>query len=547
MTAALLVILVLCPGSNAQAQTVVRHLPRPLVAMRRSGYAETGPSDRTVIKFDITGPPNSAATLDKAGRNTAFDNLPRGGRPGEPLLAYSVVRLLLPAGADMDSLQVGLTDVVWQDLPGQYEIPPAPPAATWDAGKYVFDWGKKDLSLVVAGCDTSVYTKDEFFPKEPVEIVSVGKFRQLKFAQLRIWTNVYNPVQKKLRILAGATAEISVTPTGAAKPADTGAASDFLPSLLSTTLNPNDYDNFYPPPAPAVGPTTNYVTITTSTIRDTSTKLAAFIVCKENCGHTVKVVTQAASADDTHYLSGATADQRADNIRDWLQSHYLSDGIEYVLLIGNPAPAAFISSTSIPMKMCYPRHGAGDGYEEAPSDMFFAELSNTWDYDGDGYYGEYNGDYRSGGADKDCELQVGRIPFYGSYSDLDSVLQKTIDYSAETGDRTWRDKVLIAAAVSNFSPQDEDGDGTADSPFLTADDRTFGADWGQEIKSLASSEDFGSYTLYEKEGIYSNGSAYSLTACDAPLTVNNLTACRSIMQSSQNSKLINLQFRVVRP
>jgi hypothetical protein len=176
------------------------------------------------------------------------------------------------------------------------------------------------------------------------------------------------------------------------------------------------------------------------------------------------------------------------------------------------------------MKMCYPRRGAGDGYEEAPTDMFFAELSNTWDWDGDGYYGEYNGDYRAGGADKDCELQVGRIPFYGSYTDLDSVLQKIIDYHAEPGDRSWRDKLLIAAAISNFGPQDEDGDGAADYPFLFSSDRTFGADWGQDIKSLASSEGFGSYTLYEKEGIYSNGSAYSLTACDAPLTVSNLVS-----------------------
>jgi len=512
MIAALLPALVLCSGSNAPAQTVVRHLPRP--------YAETGPSAHAVIEFEIVAPPADT----KSAPITALTGSAYGARPGEPLLAYSVVRVLLPAGANLNSLQVGLKDAVWHDLPGQYEISPAPPAATWDAGKYVFDWAQKDPSLIVAGRDTSVYNKDEFLPKQPVEIVSVGQFRQLKFAQLRVWLNAYNPVRKKLRLLAGATAEISVAPAAGA--ADTLAAAHFLPSLLPETVNSQDYDKFYSAPAPAAGPTTDYVIITTNTIRDTSTKLAAFIVCKENCGHTVKVVTEAVSADDTHYVSGASADQRADNIRDWLQSHYLTDGIEYVLLIGDPHPSTFTSSTSIPMKMCYPRHGAGDEYEEAPSDMFFAELSNTWDYDGDGYYGEYNGDYRAGGADKDCELQVGRIPFYGSYTDLDSVLQKTIDYSSETGDRTWRDKVLIAAAVSNFGPQDNNGDGDADDfeDFWYASDRTFGADWGQEIKSLALSEGFDTYTLYEEEGIYSDGSAYSLTTRDESLTVSNLVS-----------------------
>ncbi|RKY12412.1 MAG: hypothetical protein DRP65_01385 [Planctomycetota bacterium] len=507
---ALVFAVVFCPAGNALAQTVVRHLPRP--------YEQPGPSDRTVIEFEIvTGP-----TDTKAAHITDITGPPHGARPGEPLLTYSVVRVLLPPDAHTDSLQVGLTDTVWQDLPGQYEIPPAPPAATWSMGRYVFDWGQKDPSLIVQGRDTSVYSQNEFFPKEPVEIVSVGMFRRLKFARLRIWTSAYNPVQKRLRVLTHATATVSVAP--AAGEGEPVRESDFVPNMLSDTLNAADFDKFYQPPAAAAGPSTDYVIITTSTIRDTSTKLAAFIVCKENCGHTVKVVTQAAVADDTHYISGATADERADNIRHWLQSHYLTDGIEYVLLIGDPDPAIFNSSESIPMKMCYPRHGAGDGYEEAPSDMFFAELSNTWDYDGDGYYGEFNGDYRSGGADQNCELQVGRIPFYGFYNDLDAVLQKTINYHAESGDRSWRQKALIAAAVANFGPQDNNGDGDADDPddFPSASDRTFGADWGEEIKSLASSEGLGSYTLYEKEGVYSDGSAYSLTDCNTPLTVTNL-------------------------
>jgi hypothetical protein len=512
--------------SNALAQTVaVRHTKTALAPLPQT-HDENEGFGRTVIDFDITAPPISADATAKAGRSTPFEGLARSARPGEPLLPYTSLRVLLPAGADLNTVRTRLKAAHWQDMPGQYEIPPAPPAATWHAGQYVFDWAGKDPSLIVAGRDTSVYDKNDYFPPEPVEIISIGKFRQWKIAELRIWLNAYNPVQKKLRALAGGTAEISVA--HAPYPANNTAQSGLLPQLLSATVNSQDYDKFYTPPAPAAGPTTDYVIITTNLIRDTSTKLAAFIVSKENCGHTVKVVTQAASADDTHYVSGTTTDQRADNIRDWLQSNYLTDGIEYVLFIGDPDPAIFTSSTSIPMKMCYPRHGAGDGYEEAPSDMFFAELTGTWDFDEDGYFGEYGDDYipdgPAGGADKDCELRVGRIPFYGSYADLDAFLQKTIDYSSETGDRAWRDKVLIAAAVSNFAPQDEDGNGTADHPFLDPNHRTFGDDWGQEVKSVASSQGFEAYTLYEKEGIYSDGSAWPLTACDSSLTVNNLAS-----------------------
>jgi hypothetical protein len=444
------------------------------------------------------------------------------------MLPYYLARVLLPADADLATVQAWLEVADWQELPGEYEIAPASPAVTWDDGKYIFDWGGKDLSLIVGGRDISIYGKDAYFPKEPVEIISVGKFRQWKLVEVKIWQKAYNPVQRKVRVLSSGRTAVSVVPSEstskvAVSPAPSGT-SRFLPKLLSATVNPQDYDTFYGPQQAPAASVADYVIITTSTIRDTSTKFAAFIACKENSGsgHIVRVVTQAATADDTHYVSGTTADERADNIRSWLQSHYLGDGIECVLLIGDPHPTSFNSSTSIPMRMCRPIFKIGN----TPTDMFFAELSNTWDYDGDGYYGEYDGDYCAGGADKHCEVQVGRIPFYGSYGDLNSILQKTIDYSSETGDLTWRDKVLIAGAISNFGPQDSTGDGDVDDPddFPYASDRTFGADWGQEIKSLASSQGFDAYTLYEKQGYYSDGSAYPLTACDSPLTVNNFVS-----------------------
>jgi len=513
------------PGNSASAETITIQHPDRVVT--------DPPGDenfnRTVIEFDIDSAPQFGATADsKAGDIINLGGLARGGRPGEPMLPYSLARVLLPANADLATVRARLKAVDWQNLPGQYEIAPAPPAVTWDGQKYVVDWGGKDASLILAGRDSCIYQKDAYFPQDAVELVSVGEFRRCKLVEVKIWRKAYNPLRKKVRVLRSGKAAISVAPTKGAPKATVSlppaATSNPLSNLLSTTLNPHDYDKFYAPEAPAAGPNADYVIITTSSIRDTSTKLAAFIVCKENCAHTVKVVTESTSADDTHYVSGSSADQRADNIRDWLQSRYLGDGIEYVLLIGDPHPFSFDSATCIPMKMCYPRRGAGDGYEESPTDMFFAELSNTWDYDGNGYYGEYNGDYRAGGADKICEIQVGRIPFYGSYTDLDSILQKIIDYSAETGSRAWRDKVLVAAAVSNFAPQDEDGDGTADSPFLDPSDRTFGTDWGQDVKSLASSQGFDTYTLYEKEGYYSDGTAYPLTACDSPLTVSNFVS-----------------------
>jgi len=45
------------------------------------------------------------------------------------------------------------------------------------------------------------------------------------------------------------------------------------------------------------------------------------------------------------------------------------------------------------------------------------------------------------------EVFVGRIPFYGSYTDLDAILQKTIDYGNAV-DIAWRDSILLPMSFS---------------------------------------------------------------------------------------------------
>ncbi|MGM0771983.1 MAG: C25 family cysteine peptidase, partial [Halobacteriota archaeon] len=134
------------------------------------------------------------------------------------------------------------------------------------------------------------------------------------------------------------------------------------------------------------GGTYDYVIITTNDIVDNSEYLDFFIKMKENEGHTVKIVTES----DFGGLTGQYPNDRADKIRKWLQDNYVSLGIDYVLLIGDPDPDNFKESGDsvgdIPMKMCYPRYfRAHDG---APTDLYYSDLTSEWDLDGDGFYHE---------------------------------------------------------------------------------------------------------------------------------------------------------------
>ena len=90
------------------------------------------------------------------------------------------------------------------------------------------------------------------------------------------------------------------------------------------------------------------------------------------------------------------------------------------------------------MKMCYRYHtGLLLSHPRVPTDFYYAELtSNDWDKDGDGRIGEYDDDF-SGNPPRAAEVAVGRIPYYGSITDLDHILLKIIDYENAPASQTF--------------------------------------------------------------------------------------------------------------
>jgi len=149
---------------------------------------------------------------------------------------------------------------------------------------------------------------------------------------------------------------------------------------------------------PASSGTATYVIITTSDIQSGSAELASFVQLKQAEGYTVAVETESA-------WGGGTGDAAAENIRRWLKNNYVSLGIQYVLLIGDPDP----EWGDVPMKMTWPRPTATDGDTQSPTDYYYADLTSNWDANGDGQYGEWgsNGDFTQKPLPEVC---VGRHP-----------------------------------------------------------------------------------------------------------------------------------------
>ncbi|MFO7698143.1 MAG: C25 family cysteine peptidase [Anaerolineae bacterium] len=490
-----------------------------------------------VLPADALGAPtpaNGQISIDLPMANTPDLSLPLAEAlalpgyalnvlPGEPRLPVRTLQVLLPPDAVAGSVSVTFTPGAWADLPGTHDVPASPPLLS-DDGAALEDWNGAAEADLDQGRLIDIYASDAFWPAEPVQILSVGDQRGFRVLTVAYWPLAYNPIQGMLRQWGDATLTVSYDKRAqGAAPRDAASAQTW--DMLGPEIaNAGDRQVLYDVSALAVESgivlddaspmaTNDYVVITTNAIRNNSAQLAAFVECKELAGHTVKVVTEGTSATSTTYIAGTTADARANNIRAWLKSRYLSESILYVLLIGNPHPTTFDAATSVPMKMTLPNSGY-----TTPTDMFYSDLSGTWDLNNNGTYGEL-ADIGTGGIDRLPEVTVGRVPYYNSYADLDAILARFITYSSATGDLSWRQRALIAAAISNHGPQDNNNDGTAD--YVTSQ-RTYGDDWGQAIKSMLGASGIGAYTLYEKTGVYSDGSAYPTTAANAGLTTENL-------------------------
>ena len=360
---------------------------------------------------------------------------------GNPMLPQKTFDVLLPPNVDDSSLQLKIISSQAQVLEGTYDIKPSPP---W------LPQSSNDTSVELVK-NLSTYEANANYPESCVMLLPPSQMRKWKFVPVNFMPFQYNPLTRKLTLNDNVTIEISYSLIQLPAAMAASLLADTVLDKLApaTFINYNEVSNRYAPKekaVPAPGATSGYVIITTNAIRAGSSKLSSFVAHKQNLGYSVQVVTE----DDFNGLTGQAPNHRAEKIRQWLKNNYISKAIKYVLLIGNPSPYES-GEGDIPMKMCWPRRGASDGYQESPTDYFYADLTGNWDKNANQYYGEWADYTASGGVDLAADVYVGRIPVYGSnYTALDSILQKTMDYetSSSVG---WRKSALLPMSWSDSS------------------------------------------------------------------------------------------------
>jgi len=367
------------------------------------------------------------------------------GVPGEPTMPRKNFNILVPPDIDWETLKLTVVNSERAVLAGTYAIKPATPDTS-----SMEDQSWKKGKNIVNGKNMAIYGADDFYPSKYVQLLPHSQMRKWTYTRVEFCPFQYNPVTGKLHLLKRVDVEINFRRT------DEKASMDLSGDQVMDHLAPGLFHNYesgqnwYTPPQgiDRTNQDYDYVIITTTATMAGSGEMANFIAHKQALGHSVRVVTEA----DFEPLTGQPPNRRAEKIRQWLVNNYAIHGIEYVALIGDPTPHES-GGGDIPMKMCWPRRGAGSD-EQAPTDAFFADLTGNWDLDGDQYYGEWSDYSNSGGVDFAMEVWVGRIPVYDSdYAALDAVLRKIMDYETQT-DTGWRQSILLPMS---FSATDYDG------------------------------------------------------------------------------------------
>jgi hypothetical protein len=396
---------------------------------------------------------------------------------GNPALPCKLIYLALPPDADKSSVAV-VPSYATTTLPGSYDIGPALATASSNAG---IEWGTG--KSIIAGRNALVYARNEFYPREQVRLVEVGRLRSWKIAVVEFWPYAFNPSTGELRAVNTSKAELSftrkqsvtVTPDPVALEMDSFVENHAEAEAWYGGTRPSSFDKLrmlrsLDRAQQTMLPQAAYTVITTSAIVSASTALSDFVNFQSARGLGVKVATELD-------WGGGTGDIAAERIRAWLKTNYLALGVQYVLLIGNPNP----STGNVPMKMLWPRRWSSS-YKEAPSDYYYSDLTGNWDLDGDGYAGEEPDDFGPGGIDRIPEVYVGRIPVYdSSAATLDSILRKTMSYGSNSPGQWSREFLLAMVPMDTDTPSYQLGEQITNDfvrPLDLGSDRVYGEGYG---------------------------------------------------------------------
>ena len=367
------------------------------------------------IEVELLFPP-SLLHLRPAGQywDVSFPGCAAYPRIGAPKVPSRPVYVCLPPGAIPRNVRVIAEEK--QEISGRYLLSPVP---------------NPGPDAPPAGPDRGVYDNAQPYPSRRAEISGWGDKEGCRIASLLVNPVEYIPRERKLYLSTTIRLSLNWENDSGLGKGITRGTSHRDQAVRRLVENPGDVENFYPLREKTVSSRdrSDYLIITAPSLETPFETLAAH---KEGKGLSAEVITT-----DWIYAN-YDGDDEAEKIRNCIRDYYQSGGTRWVLVGGG--------NGVVPMRRARLYAGCS-GWQNVPTDLYYACLDGDWNGDGDGYYGEIEDD-----PDLYPEVAVSRAPVDTAF-EAQTFVDKIIDH--ETGS-SYHDKVLlIAEAFDSASPDSE--------------------------------------------------------------------------------------------
>ena len=352
--------------------------------------------------------------------------------PGEPVIPFKTARILIPHDEEIQDIQVISGNKIYL---GKFYLQPAQEAFPLSYRGKIEETPPNEV----------IYNSKEPYPENLYSKVGIQQKRGYQILILNLYPIEYNPKSMDLSYFDSFKVVVKTKKAGIREESLFRGLSQDRGLLYTIVDNPEvirtyDFEVKMQRSSPLLQGQCDYVIITNDELKNAPRpyNFQALADWKNSRGITTTIVTV-----EEIYANYSGVDNQT-KIRDFIRDAYLNNGITYVLL-GGDADGADVGGESgdniVPVRGLWAWDHETDP-PNIPSDLYYACLDGTYDYDGDGTYGEPNDGPAGGEVDLMAEVYVGRAPV-DSASELSNFVRKTINYESSSNAPYLRDVWMV--------------------------------------------------------------------------------------------------------
>jgi len=432
-----------------------------------------------IISFSFNEPVIKRSDLNNISEKENFDKIIMDGldnleNPGEPVLPFKSVKILIPQDKTIDNIEVITSEKVYLNgqfliEPGQNPIPLSYFSDLEDESLSILDIVSDEDSLITKP-DVSIYDSKDVYPAEVYSQIVTQSLCGYNFVLLNLYPVHYIPQSRIIYYFEEIDVKINYQDIQVTK----SSVSQFFRNndldrnrVTQIVDNPTVEETYSIEPIrprrgciPQVGESYDYVIITSEELKnaDGNYTFQDLVDWKISKGLNATIVTVEEIMNDSDYDWDGTYGDGTDlpqfndtaaHIRNFIKDAYIIWNTTYVLL-GGDGDGDDVGGESgdniIPARCFYCRWD--DDYP-IPADMYYSNLDGSFDYDNDGFFGEPGDGVNGGEVDLYSEILIGRAPV-DSVSEVSNFVRKTISYENTSTDDPYVKKALFVGEHLGF-------------------------------------------------------------------------------------------------